>query len=417
MQNKKTVVLGVTGSIAAYKAADIVSGLRKQNVSVYVVMTNSACQLIQPLTLESLSGHPVASELFQRETPWEIEHIALAKRADLLLVAPASANFIGKYTNGIADDMLTTTAMAMRCPVLVAPAMNTAMYESVANQDNMNVLRARGVSFIEPETGRLACGDVGKGKLAQVEDIVEEAVLSLHPWSRDMQGQRVLISAGPTREMIDPVRFISNRSSGKMGFALAKAAKRRGAEVTLVTGAVALSTPRGVTRIDVQSTQEMCGEMNEAFDECDICIMAAAPADYEPVLYSPEKIKKSVQGRLSIELSKTVDILSTLGKRKGKRFLCGFAAETQDVEAYAMEKLLQKNLDMIVANDVSRRDIGFDSEDNAVTIFLQDGERKELDKISKDEIAVRILDRIMERMAFRDRETDKAVLKNMDDRQ
>lgn len=397
MQKKKTVVLGVTGSIAAYKAADIVSRLRKHNISVYTIMTQSAMQLLQPLTLETLSGHPVASDLFQRETPWEIEHISLAKRADLFLVAPASANFIGKYANGIADDLLTTTAMAMRCPVLVAPAMNTAMYESDANQANMDVLRSRNCHFIEPDSGWLACGDNGKGRLASVENIVMEALMLLHPWSLDMKGLNVLVSAGPTQEMIDPVRYISNRSSGKMGFAIAQAAARRGANVTLVSGPTNLKALYSVKQIDVQTTQEMCGCMNDAFDDCDICIMAAAPADYAPLTYENQKIKKNRIARLNLQLTKTVDIISQLSERKESRFICGFAAETEDVESYAKGKLEKKGLDMIAANDVSKKEIGFDSEENALMLFFANGDTKELKQAPKSEIALMLLDQIMER--------------------
>lgn len=403
MKNKKTVVLGVTGSIAAYKAADIVSQLRKHNISVRVIMTKSATKLLQPLTLETLSGHPVACDLFERENTWEVEHISLAKQADLFLVAPASLNFIGKYTNGIADDFLTTTALAMTCPVLIAPAMNTNMYCSDANQENMKILQQRGCHFMEPDTGMLACGDVGKGKLAQVDDIVMEALTLLHPWAMDMKGKNVLVSAGATREMIDPVRFISNRSSGKMGFAIAQSAARRGAEVTLVTGPTALKTPTNVKRIDVQTTQEMCGQMNQQFDDCDICVMAAAPADYTPIAYQEEKIKKSDNNSITLELKQTKDILQTLTVQKGHRYICGFAAETSDVEEYGREKLVNKGLDMIAINDVSKRDIGFDSEENALTILTAMGQRKEFEKAPKLELAFHLLDMIMDEYGERNK--------------
>lgn len=399
--NQKCIVLGITGSIAAYKAADICSQLKKAGVSVHVIMTEAASRFISPLTLESLSGHAVADNLFSRETPWEIEHISLAKRADLFLVAPASANFIGKYTAGIADDMLTTTVMATKAPVLIAPAMNTVMYESAANQENMERLTQRGCHFIEPASGMLACGDEGRGKLAPVAEIVEKALELLQQEDKkDFLGKKVLVTAGPTREAIDPVRYISNHSSGKMGYAIAAAAKARGAEVTLVSGPVALDMPKGVERIDVVSTVEMKEATQAAFENCDICIMAAAPADYSVKSYADNKIKKSENGAgLKLDLEETPDILSALAERKKRQFVCGFAAETKDLEHYAKEKLKRKKLDMIAANDVSKKDIGFNADENALILFDAKGGRKELPKANKTAIAHALLDEILKQMS------------------
>lgn len=409
----KTVVLGITGSIAAYKAADIASQLKKRGVSVYGIMTAAAGKFISALTIESLTNHPVADDLFTRETPWEIEHIALAKRADVFLVAPATANFIGKYASGIADDLLTSTILATRAPVLIAPAMNTQMYQHSATQDNLALLKERGCQIINPASGELACGDVGEGKLAAVSEIVDYTMAQLelvkpaegdngsYAGPRNLVGKRVLISAGPTRENIDPVRYISNRSSGRMGYALAKMARQKGAEVTLVSGPVSMAPPVGIKPFFVETTLDMYDAMTEAFFDCDICIMAAAPADFTPQNYVSNKIKKQGMAgddQLEILLKKTPDILSALQSRKGNRFLCGFAAETQHVEQYAREKMRRKGLDMIVANDVSRKDIGFDSGDNEVSIFLADGGRVDIPKADKESVAAHILDEIVEQI-------------------
>lgn len=400
MENqKKCVVLGVTGSIAAYKAVEIVRGLQKKDVSVYVIMTQAACEFIAPLTFENLTGHPVAIDMFSRETPWEIEHIALAKKADAFLVAPATANFIGKYTAGIADDMLTTTIMATKAPVLIAPAMNTAMYESIAMSANIDVLKQRGCTFISPEIGLLACGDVGKGKLADVDDIVKAILqmLSVDEIKQDLLHKRVLVTAGPTQEAIDPVRYITNHSSGKMGYAIASAAQKRGAIVTLVSGPTSLAVPENVSGIDVVSTNEMKIACEKAFDECDICIMAAAPADYTIKEYTTHKLKKTADDSLTLQLVQTPDILQALAERKTNQFVCGFAAETQDVEHYAMEKLKKKKLDMIAANDVSRKEIGFHSDENALVLFDKEAHRSEIPQMSKELVANALLDEIIKR--------------------
>lgn len=397
-QERKTIVLGVCGSIAAYKAADLVSRFNKHGVDIYAIMTDAAVQFLSPLTLETLSHHPVATDLFSRESPWEIEHISLAKRADVFLVAPASANFIGKYANGICDDMLTTTAMATTAPMLIAPAMNANMYLSAGNQKNLSILKERGCFFVEPKEGVLACGDKGIGKLAPVEDIVEHAMKLLYP-VHDMQGKRVLISAGPTREAIDPVRYITNRSSGKMGYALAESAVDRGAEVTLVSGPVNLPAPPKVNRILVDSTEQMFHAMNDHFDACDICIMAAAPSDFTPVQVAEQKIKKQTgQDELNFYLRKTPDILAGLGKRKKEQFVCGFAAETNNVQQYAKQKMHEKRLDMIVANDVSKPSVGFDYDTNQVALYFIDGEYIDVPLAHKKHVAQRILDEISKRV-------------------
>lgn len=392
MSPAKTVVLGVTGSIAAYKAPMVASALKKRNVEVYPVMTEAAVRFITPLTLETVCAHPAANDLFSRETPWEVEHIALAKRADVFLIAPATANCIAKLAAGIADDMLTSTVLATKAPVMVAPAMNTNMWDNPATQGNIALLEKRGVTFIQPDTGPLACGDTGAGRLAEIDAIVE-AVLARLEQKEDLAGLRFLISAGPTREAIDPVRFISNRSSGKMGYALAKAAAERGAKVTLVSGPVALNTPYGVERVDVTSADEMLRAVKANLPEADVLIMAAAVADYAPEAINAQKLKKAES--MTLELKRTDDILLEVAPLKAKRIHVGFAAETQELERYALDKLARKSLDMVVANDVSRPGVGFDGDTNAVTIFNTGGSRKELPLGSKAEIAAGILDEIV----------------------
>lgn len=392
MSPAKTVVLGVTGSIAAYKAPMVASALKKRNVEVYPVMTEAAARFITPLTLETVCAHPAANDLFSRETPWEVEHIALAKRADVFLIAPATANCIAKLAAGIADDMLTSTVLATKAPVMVAPAMNTNMWDNPATQGNIALLEKRGVTFIQPDTGPLACGDTGAGRLAEIDAIVE-AVLARLEQKEDLAGLRFLISAGPTREAIDPVRFISNRSSGKMGYALAKAAAERGAKVTLVSGPVALNTPYGVERVDVTSADEMLRAVKANLPEADVLIMAAAVADYAMEAINAQKLKKAES--MTLELKRTDDILLEVAPLKAKRIHVGFAAETQELERYALDKLARKSLDMVVANDVSRPGVGFDGDTNAVTIFNAGGSRKELPLGSKAEIAAGILDEIV----------------------
>lgn len=391
---KPCVVLGVTGGIAVYKACELLRLLQKRGIDVFVVMTQNACRFVTPLTFETLSGHPVAVDTFDRPQTWEVEHIALAKRADLFLIAPATANIIGKMACGIADDMLSTTVMATRAPVLVAPAMNTGMWENAAVQQNVETLRARGVEIVAPVSGHLACGDSGAGKLEDVEVIAERACEMLFA-KKDMEGLRVMVTAGPSREALDPVRYISNRSSGKMGYAIAQAAQKRGAEVTLLSGPVAIEAPLGVKLVPFTTTQELLDRANELAREQDLLIQAAAPADYRAKEIAPQKIKKQGGEPMTFTLVENPDVATTLGKakRSGQVFV-GFAAETNDVLAHAKDKLTRKNLDMIVANDVTRPGAGFDVDTNIVTLITKDGQEA-LPMMSKAEVAQRILDRAL----------------------
>lgn len=391
---KPCVVLGVTGGIAVYKACELLRLLQKRGIDVFVVMTQNACCFVAPLTFETLSGHPVVVDTFDRPQTWEVEHIALAKRADLFLIAPATANIIGKMACGIADDMLSTTVMATRAPVLVAPAMNTGMWENAAVQQNVETLRTRGVEIVAPVSGHLACGDSGAGKLEDVEVIAERACEMLFA-KKDMEGLRVMVTAGPSREALDPVRYISNRSSGKMGYAIAQAAQKRGAEVTLLSGPVAIEAPLGVKLVPFTTTQELLDRANELAREQDLLIQAAAPADYRAKEIAPQKIKKQGGEPMTFTLVENPDVAATLGKakRSGQVFV-GFAAETNDVLAHAKDKLTRKNLDMIVANDVTRPGAGFDVDTNIVTLITKDGQEA-LPMMSKVEVAQRILDRAL----------------------
>jgi len=391
---KPCVVLGVTGGIAVYKACELLRLLQKRGIDVFVVMTQNACRFVAPLTFETLSGHPVAVDTFDRPQTWEVEHIALAKRADLFLIAPATANIMGKMACGIADDMLSTTVMATRAPVLVAPAMNTGMWENAAVQQNIKTLRARGVEIVAPVSGHLACGDSGAGKLEDVEVIAERACELLFA-KKDMEGLRVMVTAGPSREALDPVRYISNRSSGKMGYAIARAAQKRGAEVTLLSGPVAIEAPLGVKLVPFTTTQELLDRASELAREQDLLIQAAAPADYRAKEVAPQKIKKQGGEPMTFTLVENPDVAATLGKakRSGQVFV-GFAAETNDVLAHAKDKLARKNLDMIVANDVTRPGAGFDVDTNIVTLITKDGQEA-LPMMSKAEVAQRILDRAL----------------------
>ena len=391
---KPCVVLGVTGGIAVYKACELLRLLQKRGIDVFVVMTQNACRFVAPLTFETLSGHPVAVDTFDRPQTWEVEHIALAKRADLFLIAPATANIMGKMACGIADDMLSTTVMATRAPVLVAPAMNTGMWENAAVQQNVKTLRARGVEIVAPVSGHLACGDSGAGKLEDVEIIAERACELLFA-KKDMEGLRVMVTAGPSREALDPVRYISNRSSGKMGYAIAQAAQKRGAEVTLLSGPVAIEAPHGVKLVPFTTTQELLDRASELAREQDLLIQAAAPADYRAKEVAPQKIKKQGGEPMTFTLVENPDVAATLGKakRSGQVFV-GFAAETNDVLAHAKDKLARKNLDMIVANDVTRPGAGFDVDTNIVTLITKDGQEA-LPMMSKAEVAQRILDRAL----------------------
>lgn len=391
---KPCVVLGVTGGIAVYKACELLRLLQKRGIDVFVVMTQNACRFVAPLTFETLSGHPVAVDTFDRPQTWEVEHIALAKRADLFLIAPATANIMGKMACGIADDMLSTTVMATRAPVLVAPAMNTGMWENAAVQQNVKTLRARGVEIVAPVSGHLACGDNGAGKLEDVAVIAERACELLFA-KKDMEGLRVMVTAGPSREALDPVRYISNRSSGKMGYAIAQAAQKRGAEVTLLSGPVAIEAPQGVKLVPFTTTQELLDRASELAQAQDLLIQAAAPADYRAKEVAPQKIKKQGGEPMTFTLVENPDVAAMLGKakRSGQVFV-GFAAETNDVLAHARDKLARKNLDMIVANDVTRPGAGFDVDTNIVTLITKDGQEA-LPMMSKAEVAQRILDRAL----------------------
>lgn len=395
---KKCIVLGVTGGIAAYKACEILRLLQKRGMDVYVVMTKNACEFVSPLTFETLSGHPVAVDTFKRPETWEVEHIALAKRADLFLIAPATANIIGKIACGIADDMLSTTVMATKAPVMIAPAMNTGMWENPAVQQNIHTLVSRGVYVVTPATGRLACGDSGAGKLEDVSVIAERAAAVLSA-ERDLEGLRVMVTAGPTREALDPVRYISNRSSGKMGYAIAKAAKARGAQVTLLSGPVDLPAPAGVTLVPFTTTQDLLDRALENVQAQDIIIQAAAPADYRAAEISEQKIKKQGGEDMVIRLVENPDVAATIGKNKRhNQVFVGFAAETNNVLSNAKGKLSKKNLDMIVANDVTRPGAGFDVNTNIVT-FVTASDMIELPLMSKDDVADRILDQILRLIA------------------
>ena len=399
MGAKHTVVLGVTGSIAAYKAADIISGLHKLSIDVRVILTEGGAQFITPLALETLSRAPVYTNQFSREAPYEVEHIALAKLADVFLIAPATANFIGKAANGIADDHLTTTFLATRAPVLIAPAMNVNMYNHPAGQKNIEILRARGCTFIEPAEGLLACGDTGKGRLAPVEEILA-AVQAVLCKKQDLAGRRILVTAGPTREAIDPVRFLSNRSSGKMGFAIAEAAARRGANVRLIAGPVQLPTPPGVEREDIVSSAELCAAVERAFPAYDALVMAAAPADFTIPEISEQKIKKHGEG-LTLSLIPTTDILARVGERKTHQVLMGFAAETQELERNAKDKLARKRLDFIAANDVTAPGVGFAGDTNAVTLYDAKGGCAFSGLMQKAALADWLLDALVGEMALR----------------
>ena len=390
----KEIVLGVTGGIAAYKAAEVVSRLRKMGASVHVIMTENARQFIAPLTLETLSGNPVVYDTFERPATWEVEHIALAKRAEVFVIAPATANILAKMACGIADDMLSTTVLATKAPVLVAPAMNTGMWTAPATRQNVETLRQRGVCFVGPEAGFLACGDEGSGRMSEPAAIVEAIEAILCP-RRDMEGLRVMVTAGGTRERLDPVRYIGNDSSGKMGFALAEAARARGAEVTLVCGHTTAKRPEGIPVTEVESTCELYDAVLVRAAEQDVIIQAAAPADYRPAHPSAQKIKKQAGEGITLELVENPDIAAAVGaaKRPGQTMV-GFAAETEHLLDNARRKLDRKNLDMIVANDVSRPGAGFNVDTNIATLLTRSG-AVECPLQSKQALAERILDEIM----------------------
>lgn len=394
MLKGKNIILGVTGGIAAYKAADITSRLVKAGASVDVIMTKNAEHFITPNTFEALCHHKTLTDTFDRDHPWEVEHIALAEKADLVLIAPATADVIGKLANGIADDMLTTTMLACICPKLIAPAMNTHMWENLIVQDNLKKLQHYGWTVIEPTSGHLACGTSGAGKLPDTADIVEYCDLEIGH-EKDMKGLKVLVTAGPTQEAIDPVRFLTNHSSGKMGYAIARAAARRGAEVTLVSGPTALSCPIGVTGVSIVTAREMYEAVTSRQKEMDIIIKAAAVADYRPAVIAEDKIKKQDNASdMSIPLERTDDILQYLGEHKPDgQFLCGFSMETKDMLENSRRKLEKKNLDMIAANNVKVKGAGFQGDTNVLTLIGHDFE-KELPLMTKDDAADALLDEI-----------------------
>lgn len=391
----KTVLLAVTGSIAAYKIANLASMLKKLACDVHVLMTQNATNFINPITFETLTGNKCLVDTFDRNFQFNVEHVSLAKLADVVLVAPASANVIGKLANGIADDMLTTTVMACRCKIIVSPAMNTNMYHNPVVQDNLDKLRRFHYEVIAPAKGYLACGDVGDGKMPSETELLEY-ILKEIACEKDMVGKNVLVTAGPTMEKIDPVRFISNHSTGKMGYAIAKNCMLRGANVTLVTGKTAIDPPKFVKVVNITSAEEMFEAVVRDFDEQDIIIKAAAVADYRPKNPADEKVKKK-DGELTIELERTQDILGYLGDHKKEQFLCGFSMETENMIENSQKKLWKKNLDMIVANNLKQAGAGFGVDTNVVTMITKDGV-KEMDIMSKEDVAAAIVDEILARM-------------------
>ncbi len=394
MLTGKTVVLGVTGSIAAYKMANLASMLGKLHADVHVLMTKNATNFIHPITFETLTNHKCLIDTFDRNFQYNVEHVALAKQADVVLIAPASANVIGKLANGIADDMLTTTVMACKCKKILAPAMNTNMYENPIVQDNLRKLQEFDFEIIDPAVGLLACKDVGAGKLPS-EEVLLDSILQEIRFAKDLSGKRVMITAGPTVEEIDPVRYITNHSSGKMGYALANVAVQRGAEVTLVSGPVNIEPPRFVELVSVQSAEDMFEAVTSRAAEQDIIIKAAAVADYTPVTVASEKIKKR-EGDNQISLKRTKDILAYLGEHRTEgQFLCGFSMETENMLENSRRKLEKKHLDMIVANNLKVEGAGFGVDTNVVTLITREGER-ELPQMAKEEVAVQIIDAILE---------------------
>ena len=395
MLKGKTILLGVSSSIAAYKAASLASMLVKQHADVHVLMTENATKFISPMVFETLTGNKAPVDTFDRCFQFDVEHVSLAKRANVVMVAPATANVIAKLAHGIADDMLTTTVLACNCPKLISPAMNTRMYENPVTQDNLALLKKYGWQIVEPASGYLACGDTGKGKLPEPE-VLLDWLLQACACEKDMLGLRVLVTAGPTREALDPVRYLSNRSSGKMGYAIAKAAARRGAQVTLVTGPTALEKPRFMEVVDIVSAEDMFQEVTSRAADQDIIIKAAAVADYTPAQVADDKLKKK-DGDMSIPLVRTKDILAYLGEhRQPGQFLCGFSMETRDMLENSRKKLLKKNLDMIAANNVKEAGAGFAVDTNLLTLITQE-EELALPLMSKDEAAHALLTEIIKR--------------------
>lgn len=395
MLKGKHVLLGVTGSIAVYKIANLASMLVKLNADVHVIMTKNAEQFISPVTFETLTGNKVIDDTFERNSGYHVAHIAMAAEADVVLIAPATANVIAKLAHGIADDMLTSTMLACTSPILLSPAMNTHMYENQVTQENMEKLKSLGYQLIEPASGYLACGDTGKGKMPEPE-VLLDCILQEIACEKDMTGKKVLVTAGPTREAIDPVRYITNHSTGKMGYAIAENAARRGAEVTLVSGPVQIAKPRFVRTIDVTSAEEMYQAVEKEFDSQDIIVMAAAVADYRPEVVAENKIKKS-DGQMSISLERTKDILGTFAHKKTKQFICGFSMETENMLENSKAKLKKKNLDMIVANNLKVAGAGFGTDTNIVTVITEES-CEELPIMKKEEVAGAIFDRILNKL-------------------
>jgi phosphopantothenoylcysteine decarboxylase / phosphopantothenate---cysteine ligase len=393
MLKGKEIVLGVTGGIAAYKAVELLRLLTKAGANVHVIMTRSAEEFVTPLTFQTLSMNPVSTSIFNLISEREIGHITLADRADLFIIAPATANLVGKLAGGIADDMLATTVMATKAPVLIAPAMNVNMYQNLLYQENEARLKRHGYLFVEPAKGLLACGWEGEGKLQEPQVIFEEAVSALTP--KDLKGEHLLVTAGPTREELDPVRYLSNYSSGKMGYAIARAARRRGAEVVLVTGPTCLDAPWGVETVAVESAEEMREAVLARVAASTLIIKAAAVADFRPRLRSVEKIKKN-GAPVALDLVKNSDILGELGRIKGERVLVGFAAETESLLENAAKKLAEKNLDLVVANDIGQEGAGFNVDTNIVKLLYRGGKLEELPLMGKDELADVLLDRVRE---------------------
>lgn len=398
MLKEKTILLGVTGGIAAYKSASLASRLVKAGAEVRVIMTEHATNFINPITFETLTGHKCITDTFDRNFEFQVEHVSLAKKADVIMVAPATANIIAKLAHGLADDMLTTTILASHAPKLIAPAMNTGMYENPVTQDNLALLKKYGMEVIEPAAGHLACGDEGKGKMPEPE-ILYEHILRSCACKQDMKGLKVLVTAGPTQEAVDPVRFLTNHSSGRMGYSIAKACMLRGADVTLVTGRTALTPPLFVDVVPVVSAKDMYDAVISRSDEMDIIIKAAAVADYRPVHVAEEKVKKS-DGSFSLELERTDDILKYLGEhKKPGQFLCGFSMETENMLENSRKKLEKKHLDMIAANNLKVPGAGFETTTNIITIITPDSV-KELELMSKDDAAFRLLDEILSRRSL-----------------
>ena len=395
MLRGKTVILGVTGSIAAYKIATLASMLVKKQASVHVIMTKNATNFINPITFETLTGHKCLVDTFDRNFEFQVEHVFMAKQADVVMIAPASANVIGKLAHGLADDMLTTTLLACKCPKIVSPAMNTAMFENPIVQDNLKILEKYGYEVIQPASGYLACGDTGAGKMPEAETLYQYIERALAD-PKDLIGKKVLVTAGPTQENIDPVRYITNHSSGKMGYAVAKAAMLRGADVTLVSGQTALTPPMFVKYVQITTAEEMYQEVTSRSDEQDIIIKAAAVADYRPKTVYENKVKKK-EGQMAIELERTRDILAYLGEhKKENQFLCGFSMETENMIGNSRAKLQKKNLDMVAANNVKVEGAGFQGDTNVMTLITQDQEIA-LPLMSKEEAANKILDIIATR--------------------